>query len=746
MSALTQRTKQASVPIMLENLEANYRQVRAMDYHVNQMDQYLSVKDRKLVAKHLGISVYSQDFLSLSKQLLVKLGLGMLPLAKIKKDFADYTKNIKIPDSVKHYEDVVKASLQPVAGTTEIRRTGAIATIDDVLNDPLEPLVWKSYICSLPIIVKNDPSYNFKRIIIELNLLSSLDTACVNSPEFQAPAAVTQVSPTELLSNNPSVDLSHNYLLYNPVTLIPFILAPFACDTQNHLEQIEHLLVTILLHEARHIFRGDLLNNHGYDPSSPKHNKALTAMFDRNPSKTCYGFPFNSSGSLDNILADININMSLEADLGPQVAFGGSDLAKSLIVHGASPIVKDSLDALNQTLTTEPSLQQEAAQLTSDPRYRQPEKYFYDTDVLLLKQKLLWCKTYQADAKNSPKMNNKAQAPTNANHKQNGQKPNQNQGAGSGFGGSSLKNGQQGTGTSASKRIGNQPNQGNQQSLSNGDIIDINQKKITNMKKNGSAKDKASVDKAQRKNVALAQEAERQAKIEFPDIKFSKIGGRLREIKNDFEKARPLPTFAFKMRSINHSFMYTSKIEWQRRHFVYPNRLDIAHITKAKRPAADIIAYLDVSGSIDIDVLKKMLSVLKATVEGDQKLTVRLFADSLGIPVEFKNASRTDFQRDFKKLMASRNSIDDFGTDLIPVFDDIIDTPKSIHVLISDFCCMPTDFTTRRDRLGASPIVFVNTYDKKDTNRYDNILPLLERYRLNHQKNTQILYLPNYTL
>lgn len=77
-----------------------------------------------------------------------------------------------------------------------------------------------------------------------------------------------------------------------------------------------------------------------------------------------------------------------------------------------------------------------------------------------------------------------------------------------------------------------------------------------------------------------------------------------------------------------------------------------------------------------------MLSVLKATVEGDQKLTVRLFADTLGIPVEFKKAGRTDFQHDFKKLMASRNTIDNFGTNLIPVFDNIIDTPKNIHVLI----------------------------------------------------------------
>lgn len=736
MSVLTQRTKQESVPIMLENLEANYRQVCAMDYHTKQMNKYLSVADRKLVAKQFGISVYSQEFMDLPKQRLGKLGLDKQKIAEIRKDLDDYTKNITIPDSIKYYEDIVKASLQPVAGTTEIRRTGAIATIDDVLNDPLEPLVWESYIRALPIIAENDPSYNFKRIVIELNLLSSIDTFCANSPEFEAPAAVTQVSPEEMLSKKPSVDLSHNYLMYNPVTLIPLILAPFACDTQNHLEQIEHLLVTIFLHEARHIFRGDLLNTHGYDPSSTSHNKALTAMFDNDPLKTCYGFPFNSSGSLDNILADININMSLENDLGPKIAFGGSDLAKSLIVHVTSPTVNASLEALNHTLTTESALQQETAQLTSDPRYRRPETYLYDTNVLLLKQKLLWCKMYEADAKNPRRMAIKAQAQM----KTNGQKNGQNQGSGS------SNSGQKKVKQSTNAGASNQPNQNNKKGLSNGDITDINQKKITNMKKNGSSKDKAAVDKAQRKNIALVQEAERQAKIEFPDINFSKIGGRLREIKNDFEKARPLPTFAFKMRSINHSFMYTSKIEWQRRHFVYPNRLDIAHITKAKRPAADIIAYLDVSGSIDIDMLKKMLSVLKATVEGDQKLTVRLFADSLGIPIEFKHTSRTDFQRDFKKLMASRNNLDGFGTDLIPVFDDIIDTPKSIHVLISDFCCMPSDFTTRRDRLGASPIVFVNTYDKTDTDYYDNILPLLERYRLNHQKNTQILYLPNYTL
>ena len=608
MPALTQRTKKGSVPIMLENLEAYYRNVLVMDYHTKQMNKYLSTSERTRVAEQFGISVYSQEFMSLSKQLLVKLGLDNLPLAEIKKDLADYTKNITIPDSVKHYEEVVKASLQPVAGTNEIRRTGAIATIDDVLNDPLEPLVWESYIRSLPIIAENDPSYNFKRIVIELNLLSSIDTICANSPEFEAPAAVTQVSPAEMLSDNPSVDLSHNYLMYNPVTLIPLILAPFACDTQHNLEQIEHLLVTIFLHEARHIFRGDLLNTHGYDPSSPSHNKALTDMFNSDPLKTCYGFPFNSSGSLDNILADININMSLEDDLGPQVAFGGSNLAKSTIVHVASPTVKASLEALNHTLTTEKSLHQETIQLMSDPRYRLPERYLYDTNVLLLKQKLLWCKMYEADTKNPLRMTIKTQAQMKANGKKNGQKPGQNQGSGSGSGsdGSSQKKAKQSTNTGT----GNQPNQGNKKGLSNGDITDINQKKITSMTKNGSAKDKAAVDKAQRKNIALVQESERQAEIEFPDIKFSKIGGRLREIKNDFEKARPLPTFAFKMRSINHSFMYTSKIEWQRRHFVYPTRLDIAHITKAKRPAADIIAYLDVSGSISINVLKKMLSVL----------------------------------------------------------------------------------------------------------------------------------------
>src|SRR5699024_11006658 len=149
--------------------------------------------------------------------------------------------------------------------------------------------------------------------------------------------------------------------------------------------------------------------------------------------------------------------------------------------------------------------------------------------------------------------------------------------------------------------------------------------------------------------LSIASEAYRQAQIEFPEIDYSKSGGQLKQLKYRLVKSRPLPPLRLKLRKLQKDLATDNKIEWYRRHYAFPNRLDMAHIAKKKNYRTQIRVYIDASGSISVERLSQVLSMIKETVAQGQSLSVLLFASDLGEVVHFR-AGKKYFERDFAKL------------------------------------------------------------------------------------------------
>ena len=632
------------------------------------------------------------------------------------------------------YLQRVRRSLKGVASTEQIKHSGAIATLDDVLADPFEPRVWESYFSALPLLVQNDPMVETGKITPELNILAALTPIYAETPQFARGCAVSLLGPEQLFEKqvfySSERSVGDNYLFYSPSRLLALCLAYFSNDTSAAKRNIEHALLTLLLQEARHVLRGDLLSQPGYFPGSPNKNQQAAAFFADHPAATVLGFPVASSGELDDILADFNINTSLLHDLGPGTAFGGSEALCCTQVCARNIATRVDLDSLNAALS-QPEFAKEKSQL-KDAGYQRSDTFLSSNSRLLLQQKswlfAMLQKMYTAWYKPDlpprvQKLDKKTENGKRAVNENSGQQRQQN------------NSGEQNPTPGGGGKVG----------LNGGDIFELNQRYFDDLGKAGESTKQNQADQMVRKLLSMVNEALREAQVEFPQIDYSKYGGQLKQLKFRFTKARPLPPLRLKLRQVRKDLASANKVEWYRRHYAFPERLDMAHISHKKNYSTDVCCYLDVSGSISSLQLSQVLSVIKQTVAEDRTLTVRLFASDLGEPIHF-GAGKKVFNRDFSRLKRQLEHFPSSGTDLQPVFGDIVDTPQTLHIIISDFCFDSSDLVSYQQKIKQKKIIFINLYSKGEQRHYNNQMPLIERLAKQNPTEMRILALKDYTL
>ncbi|GBG94274.1 hypothetical protein LFYK43_07330 [Ligilactobacillus salitolerans] len=628
------------------------------------------------------------------------------------------------------YVKKINASLNGVLGTEQIKR-GALATFADVLADPFEPRVWQSYLSALPLLVKNDPKLDVGKIAPELNLLAALKPVYAETPQLLAPVVVSLLGPDELfdqaIGSRPELKASDNYLFYQPSRLLALVLAYFAPkDTQA----AEHALLTLLLNQARHVLRGDLLSQPGYFPGSPNKNQAAAAFFADHPELTVLGFPVNSSGELDRILTDFAINSSLVQDLGQQTAFGSSAAFCSTQVCPTNLLTQADLDTLDQAVKTS-ELTEVQARLNA-AGYQRLTTYLSTGTNLLAEQKSLLLTTLQKMASSSyqPHLSPRS-------HKDPGKKEAWQQAV-------NEKGSQESQQTASSSQPAS-PGGGGKIGLSGGDVFELNQRYFDQLSKSGQSQQKNRAEQMARQLLALTSDAVREAQVEFPGIDYSKYGGRLQQLKYQLRPARPLPPLRLELSKLQRDLAKNSKIEWYRRHYAFPERLDMAHISQKKQPSSELDVYVDVSGSISSRQLSKILSVLRQTALEGQSFSVRLFANTLADPVFFR-ARRSAFAGDFARLQEQLAHFSSSGTDLRPVFEAIVSQPQATHVIISDFCFELADLTEYQRRLRTSKVIFMNLYRSNEERMYQNQMPAIQQLVRQQPRNLKLLSLANYTL
>lgn len=640
----------------------------------------------------------------------------------------EYQKN----SSTDQYLKTVQESREKVSSTEQIKHSGAIATFADVLADPFEPLVWRSYLSALPLLIKKDPEIEMSKIAPELNILAALTPVYTESPAMAAPCAVSLLGPDQIFENNKHFAFeqadSGNFLFYSPSNLLALCLAYF--DGPQDQKKGEHAVLTFLLHEARHILRGDLLTQPGYVPGAPNKNQQAAAFFADHPEVTVLGFPVLSSGDLDSIIADFNINSSLLNDLGPKVMFGGSQALCSTQVIAQNLATKSDADSLNLAVR-QSGFETEKEQVHSFG-YQRIESFLSDNTILLVKQKIIVLNLLEKMSQTSysphlPPRAQKEEAQKEAN--QNAVKEN-----------SSQQQQQTTSGTRPASAGG-----GGKVGLSSGEIFEINQRFFDQLANSAESQLKNRADQMARNLLSVTNEAFREAQIEFPEIDYSKSGGQLKQLEYRLVKSRPLPPLRLKLRKLRKDLTVDSKIEWYRRHYAFPDRLDMAHIARKKNYRTAICVYLDVSGSISTKQLSKVLSVIEESVAQDQSLLVRLFANDLGEEVHFR-AGRHYFGRDFVKLKQQLSRFPSSGTDLRPVFRDIFETAETVHIIISDFCFDRSDLVAYQQKLKQRQVIFINNYNEKEQKRYDNQVPLIKQLIRQEPKNMKILALKDYSI
>jgi len=721
----------------------------AISYFEIIFPQYVKTASYQKAAIESAQSIFTQTEL---KTLKAKYAINLLDQRVLKIDPRHYLQEKELQDKyadfcqrtnehwfqaqknsrAEQYLKIVSRSRQTVPTTAEIKHTGAIATFDDLLADPFDPVVWRSYLSALPLLVKNDPAINVGKIAPELNVLAALTPVYAESPAMVTPCAVSLLGPKQVFGQDTGFisekSVGDNYLFYSPSRVLALCLAYF--NGQQARVQSEHALLTFLLHQARHILRGDLLTQPGYVPGSPNKNQQAAAFFADHLEVTVLGFPVLTSGDLDSIIADFNINSSLINDLGANVFFGGSQALCQTQVTKQNIITQADLANMYQALHQQ-DFENEFQEIKS-AGYQRSSSFLSDNTILLVKQKnfvlnllqKMYQKSYHPNLPPRPQRESaQKQAHKNAENQNSSQEQQQTK-----------------VGTEPAS-----PGGGGKVGLTGGDIFEINQRFFEQLANSSNSQQRNQAEQMARQLLSIASEAYRQAQIEFPEIDYTKSGGQLKQLKYRLVKSRPLPPLRLKLRKLQKDLATDNKIEWYRRHYAFPNRLDMAHIAKKKNYRTQIRVYIDASGSISVERLSQVLSMIKETVAQGQSLSVLLFASDLGEVVHFR-AGKKYFERDFAKLKQQLAHFSSSGTDLRPVFQDVVDTAQAVHLIISDFCFARTDLTEYQRQLKERQVVFMNVYQKSEQKRYRNQMPLIKQLVRQAPKMLKVLALKDYVI
>lgn len=220
----------------------------------------------------------------------------------------------------------------------EIIEQGAIATIEDVLNDPGVPEIWLSYINALSTILPaRYPTQIMGNLAPALNVLPNLKFELTD--QLSAPAAFSLVQLSNGRPNLSAPTFENSCLYINPNQLLGLVVGN-ANGEISYTDAIEDAIVTVLLHEVGHLTFGSCLLRPQIDSTDDERDQRLKLALVEVPARLG-PFSMANQAEMINILDDLIINQQLIKSL-QQYAFGQT-ISESMMQHSVTT-VNDGVD------------------------------------------------------------------------------------------------------------------------------------------------------------------------------------------------------------------------------------------------------------------------------------------------------------------------------------------------------------------------------------------------------------------
>lgn len=565
-------------------------------------------------------------------------------------------------------QDIKKWMSDAEAKQNETIQHGLILEFQDLLDHPFDSSIWKRYINSLSFLVRYQPYY--LDVISNINLVQQLDIEITDV--IQAPMAVSLMSIDDMLSQTPTINHKKQPILYiNPVQIWHMYIFVFnGKHNDKTKKEMFDTLIFLLVHETYHILSGHLLSEMKYHYSSPKKDAAYEKALTKEPF-TLEMDPDNPHevtriNELRNIIMDASINADIINNILP------NKIPKSLQQMSITP----------QSMT---STFQKVIDFSDDPtNHTSGFKSCYEFDIstandffndnLDIKKKQ-YAILEMLDAQSDDNDDN-----------------NDTDNDSDGSGGSDNNSGDSNNGDGDGN--GDNNNDGDGQ-LSESDIFGKHSDALNNS--NDQDIDNVASKMNNMVNVANNEaNAETNGKSNGMDVK-----GELLERVIQIQKAKALPQLDKKVESLINDFNQEKRLNWNRRHIAYSQRLDMAHHEKLIK-AKGFYAYLDVSGSVSEELLSNLFNILYETSK-NEPCYLYVFASFMS--EESLEIKRNSTVNDILDFITEQEL--NFGTNFDPVFKHIVETMKYKHVIFSDYEFFIDEYTPYQDDVMKSPIIHV---------------------------------------
>lgn len=531
---------------------------------------------------------------------------------------------------------------------------GLILEFSDVVEHPFDNDIWLRFINSLTFLLRQKTYY--KNILSNINLIQQLNIQFTN--QIEAPMAVSLMSIQDMTTDVPKIDFKKKpYLYINPdmiwYMMIDIYNGSFDTKTQDKMFDT---FIGLLVHETYHIVRGDLLTEAKYHYTSQNTNERYKNAIQSEP------FELDIDGhtreiddihQLRNILMDASINADIIQNISKDF-FPEKLQRQSITPLSTKKSFKDVVDFSH-------SNHDKHFKRVFDFNINSEQDFFDDNINIKDKQYAI---LEMLDAKSDDNSNSNSD---DSNNDSNDDESNDGE----------SNDGNSDSGLSESEIQGKHSDALSNQSEQDIDNLASNLNNLMNVANT----------EAQAESNGKANQMEAQ--------------GELRERVIRIQKAKALPKLDRKVESLIQDFNREKRLNWNRRHIAYANRLDMAHHEKLIK-AKGFYAYLDVSGSISEELLSNLFNILYETSK-QEPCYLYVFATTFATK-SFEIKKNTTVQDILDYI--SEEQVGDL-TDFEPVFKHIVDTKKYKHAIFSDYMFDLNDYLKYKDELVTIPIIHV---------------------------------------
>lgn len=567
---------------------------------------------------------------------------------------------------------------------------GLILEFEDIVEHPFNFDIWSRFINSLTFLIRSKPYYN--DVLTNINIVQQLNLEFTDY--IQAPMAVSLMSMDDIQNNKSTIDFTKKPYLYinlKGIWLMMIDIYDAKFDTKTK-DKMFDTLIGLLVHETYHHLRGDLLTESKHHYTSPNKNQSYQKALEKEP------FEFDIDGhtqeikdihTLRNILMDASINADIIKNVSTD--FFPEKLQRQYITplstnDSFKKVVDFSKDPNNQNKTFKP---------TSDFGIYSESEFFND-DINIKQKQYAILEMLDADDDDNDEDNDDS----NSENSNSSNSDNSNDGSG----------------------------EGNENGLSDGQL----QGKHSDALGQTSEQEKDNIASNMNNIINVANQA---AQAESNGkAKQLEAEGDLKERIVQIQKAKALPKLDRKVESLINDFNREKRLNWNRRHIAYSNRLDMAHHEKLLKEKG-FYAYLDVSGSVTDELLSNLFNILYETSK-QEPCYLYVFATEFATePFEIKRKSTVD---DILNYISEQDV--GFTTNFENVFKHIVETQKYKHAIFSDYMFAINDYIPYRQETMKSPIIHV----AENINQLEVFVPNLYKDILKNRQYQKLIQQSDY--